>query len=70
MDNILLETSKVKCIVCNRPLKNELSRKIKCGPKCLQILNEAKKIYQAKNKSYKKKSEINGQMDVFKELGK
>jgi len=60
-------TDKVKCIVCNRPLKSDLSRKIKCGPKCLRILNEAKKMYQAKNKSYKK-TELKGQINIFKEL--
>lgn len=59
---------KVKCIVCNRTLTDPLSKKIKCGPKCLKILNEAKRLYQSKNKSYKKKTEINGQINVFKEL--
>jgi len=67
MDNTLGKLNKVTCIVCNRPLTDPLSRKIKCGPKCLKILNEAKKIYQAKNKKYKK-AEIKGQTDMFKEV--
>ncbi|MBU3145755.1 hypothetical protein [Clostridium sp. CF012] len=57
---------KVICIVCNRPLKDPLSRKIKCGPKCLKILNEAKKMYKSKNKKHKR-VELKGQMNLFKE---
>ncbi|MBX4266595.1 hypothetical protein [Clostridium estertheticum] len=57
---------KVICMVCNRPLKDPISRKIKCGPKCLKILNEARNIYKAKSKSKKRKQpEIKGQINLF-----
>jgi len=55
---------KIVCIVCNRPLKDSLSRKIKCGPKCLKILNEARKMYKSKNKK-SKRVEIKGQLNLF-----
>lgn len=58
---------RVICIVCNRPLKDPLSRKIKCGPKCLKILNEARKIYKAKSKR-NKRIEIKGQTNLFEEV--
>lgn len=57
---------KVICMVCNRPLKDPVSRKIKCGPHCLKILNEARNIYKAKSKRGKR-VEIKGQMDLFEE---
>jgi len=57
---------RIVCIVCNRPLKDPLSRKIKCGPKCLKILNEARNIYNHKNKKYKR-VEIKGQTSIFQE---
>lgn len=57
---------KVICMVCNRPLKDPLSRKIKCGPHCLKILNEARKIYKSKAKRHKR-VEIKGQTNIFKE---
>ncbi|MBX4259792.1 hypothetical protein KTC96_25025 (plasmid) [Clostridium estertheticum] len=55
---------KVICMVCNRPLKDPISRKIKCGPKCLKILNEARNIYKAKSKK-RKQPEIKGQINLF-----
>lgn len=60
---------RVVCIVCNRPLKDSLSRKIKCGPKCLKILNEARNMYKSKNKSHKR-IELKGQTNIFEEVGK
>lgn len=57
---------KVICMVCNRPLKDPLSRKIKCGPKCLKILNEARNMYKSKSKNHKR-VEIKGQINIFKE---
>jgi len=57
---------KIVCMVCNRPLKDLLSRKIKCGPKCLKILNEAKRMYKTQKKNYKR-IEIKGQTNIFKE---
>ena len=58
---------KVRCIVCNRPLKDSLSRKIKCGPKCLKILNEARNMYKSKNKKHKR-TELVGQINLFEEV--
>ena len=58
---------KVICMVCNRPLKDPISRRIRCGPHCLKILNEARNIYKSKNKRGKIK-EIKGQTDLFEEV--
>lgn len=57
---------KIVCLVCNRPLKDPLSRKIKCGPHCLKILNEARNIYKAKSKKCKR-VELSGQTNLFEE---
>lgn len=55
---------KIICMVCNRPLTDPISREIKCGPKCLKILNQARNIYKSKRKNYKR-VEIKGQTNIF-----
>lgn len=64
---------KILCKLCDRPLTNELSRKLRCGPRCLKILNQARKIYQAENKKNKKAEIIKNQISMdqyFEEVDK
>lgn len=50
----------VKCLICNRPLKDAVSIKRQIGPTCFQRLEKVKQMYKPK-----RAEKIKGQISLF-----
>lgn len=50
----------VKCLICNRPLHDEVSIKRQIGPTCFKRLEKVKQMYKPK-----RVEKIKGQLSLF-----
>lgn len=58
-----------RCLICHRPLKDEISIKRKIGPKCYERLQLVTKQQKAKKKARLalKAKQVKGQINMFEE---
>lgn len=55
----------VRCLICNRPLRDADSIKRKIGPTCLRRLNEVRRLHKRK-----KIEKLKGQITMFEVIKK